>query len=366
MDMFSLFDHVLEYEPEREPERSSSRLPQTLEKEPPTPALPASPKSAAPVLDPLQRRILERELTRSQASPSVKRERPSKQDPAVEVGSRRAERHVRARQLEVPRAQRRGNRRDQRSLTIGLRVRPEERQLLTEVGKFRVVSTDDLARVVYKGNGNQMESDLRFLKSKRLVEVHVLNARRDGRREDVRRFEAVTLTPTAKRLLERSGDVPDGQQLYAGLVKASEAEHDAQIYRAYLKELAHIEKEGGQNPRVRLDFELKAAVQRALYKARKAVPERDLSDIKAEIARDFELTVSRDKIVIPDARIEYELPTGGSAHVDIEVATSAYRRNHIASKTQAGFKLYISRGDIGNLGPAIQDDHDLMSQIFDF
>ena len=149
-------------------------------------------------------------------------------------------------------------------------------------------------------------------------------------------------------------------------MKAREAEHDAQVYRAYLKELAYIEKEGGQNPRVRLDFELKAAIQRALYQARKAEPERDLSEIKAEIARGFELTVSKDKVVIPDARIEYELSSGGSAQVDIEVATSAYRRSHIASKSQAGFKLYISRRDIGNLGPAIQDDHDLMSQILDF
>lgn len=366
MDMFSLFDHVLEHEPEREPAHSSPRFSQPLEKERPTAPLPKLLNPSAPVLDPLQRRILERELNRSKASPSARKERSRKPEPNVEVHNRRVERPTRTRQLEIPRAKRRDNRRDQPSLTIGIRIRPEERQLLTEVGKFRVISTTDLAQFVYKGNANQLESDLKFLKSKNLVEVHVLNARRDGRREDVRRFEALTLTPTGKRLLERSGDVPDGQQLYAGLVKTREAEHDAQVYRAYLKELAHIEKEGGQNPRVRLDFQLKAAVQRALYQARKAEPHRDLSEIKAEVARDFELTVSKDKVVIPDARIEYEVPGGGSAHTDIEVATSAYRRSHIASKSQAGFKLYISRGDIGRLGAAIQDDHDLMSQILDF
>ena len=323
------------------------------------------------MLDPLQRRILEREQNRPQVEPARPTERPqAAAKPDARIRARQVERPDRDRKLEmpreVPRASRRQNRTTQPSLAIGLRIRPEERELLTEVGKFRVISTADLARFVYKDNEGQMESDLDFLKSKDLIEVHVLNARRDGRREGVQRFEAVTLTAMAKRLLQRSAQVPEGQRLYAGLVKAREAEHDAQVYRAYLKELAQIETDGGQKPRVKLDFELKAEVQRALHQARKAEPKRQLSEIKAEIAHEFQLTVSKDKVVFPDARIEYETTGGGSSHVDIEVATSAYRRSHLASKSQAGFKLYISRGDIGRLGAAVRDDHNLMSQIFDF
>jgi hypothetical protein len=99
---------------------------------------------------------------------------------------------------------------------------------------------------------------------------------------------------------------------------------------------------------------------------RKADRTRDDQNIKQEVADRFDLNVQNHRIVLPDARLEYELPgNGGSSHVDIEVATSAYHRSHIASKVQAGFKLYISSGDIGRLGAGVTDDHDLMSEILD-
>jgi hypothetical protein len=237
---------------------------------------------------------------------------------------------------------------------------------MVEVGRFRVITTEDLARFIYNGNSAQLRQDLQFLQDNNLVEVHVLNARRDGRSEGVRRFEAVTLTRAAKRLLERTGQVPEGQRIYSGLVKAREAEHDAQIYRAYRKELSAIEADGGRNPRVKLDFELKANVHRAVYQSRKAQPEKSLSEIKGEAAEQFDVPVIDDKFVFPDARIEYEVASGGTAQIDIEVATSAYRHGHIASKSQAGFKIYISHGDIGRLGAAVQDDHDIVSEILDF
>lgn len=271
-----------------------------------------------------------------------------------------------SRSLDTPKPPRRENRANQQAIAIGLPIRPEERQLMLEVGKFRVITTEDLARFVYNGNSTQLRQDIQFLKDKKLVEVHVLNARRDGRSEDVRRFEAVTLTRTAKRLLERTGQIPEGQRIYSGLVKPREAEHDAQIYRAYRKERSAIEAEGGRNPRVKLDFELKANVHRAVYQSRKAEPERPLSEIKSEAAERFDIPVIDDKFVFPDARIEYELENGGSGQIDIEVATSAYRHGHIAGKSQAGFKIYISHGDIGRLGGAVQDDHDIMSEILDF
>ena len=269
-------------------------------------------------------------------------------------------------ELERSRAERRKQRNQQPINPIGLQLRPEEKKLLLEVGKFRVVSARDLAQSLYAGNDGRLKRDLLYLRQNRLVDVHVLNARRDGRAEDVKRFEAVTLTKTARKFIEKNGELQDGQRVYSGLVKPREAEHDCQIYRAYLKETERIEREGGRNPRVKLDFELKANVQRGTYLARKAEPERDLADIKAEIAQQLNLAVMDNKVVIPDARIEYDLPSGGTGEIDIEVATSAYRHGHIAGKAQAGFRLYMSRGDIGRLGAAVQDDHDLMSEILDF
>lgn len=270
--------------------------------------------------------------------------------------------------LELPRERSVAPRRKKRERdpALGLQLRAEEWKLLLEVGKFRVIATHDLEREIYKGSAGQFRHDLQFLKEHGLIERHTLNLRRDGQGDQIRRFDAVTLTKEAQKLLISSGHAPEGQELYSGLVKPREAEHDAQIYRAYLKEAAEIERAGGKNIRVRLDFELKAQINRAVLQSRKADRTRDEHQIKEEVADQFNLKVQRNRIVVPDARLEYELPAGGdSSHVDIEVATSAYRRSHIASKVQAGFKLYISSGDIGRLGAGITDDHDLMSEILD-
>jgi len=71
--------------------------------------------------------------------------------------------------------------------------------------------------------------------------------------------------------------------LYAGLVKPREVEHDTQIYRAYLKEAERIERNGGSNLRVQLDFELKSQIQKAIYAVRKVAPGLDLSEIKQQV-----------------------------------------------------------------------------------
>jgi hypothetical protein len=54
---------------------------------------------------------------------------------------------------------------------IGLSLREEERKVLTEVGRFRVVATRDLAETVYKNRHSRMERDLTFLREKKLIQV---------------------------------------------------------------------------------------------------------------------------------------------------------------------------------------------------
>jgi hypothetical protein len=259
-----------------------------------------------------------------------------------------------------PRRRRRGQ---EPSPTSGLSIRPEESRLLVEVGKFRIIAVGDLEKEIYHGNHHQLRQDLEFLKQHDLIERHFLNLRRDGQSADARRFEAITLTKAGKEMLVAMELIAEGQRVYSGLVKPREAEHDAQLFRAYLKEAQQIGRAGGTNLRVRLDFELKAKMNRALHQARQAESDRDPKEIKVEVARLFDLQVQNDRFVVPDARLEYDLPGGGSAHLDIEVATAAYRHGHLAAKAKAGFKLYISDGDAGRLGAAVDDDHDLMSEI---
>ena len=249
---------------------------------------------------------------------------------------------------------------------VGLSLREEERKVLAEVGRFRVVTTRDLAETVYDNRHSRMERDLAFLREKGLVQVDAVNARRDGRGGRVERIEVVTLTRAGRDVASQTSGLPQDQKLYAGLVKPREAEHDAQIYRAYRKEAERIEQKGGSNLRVQLDFELKSDVQKAIYAARKAEPGRDMGEIKQQVAQQFELPYVNDGIQIPDARIEYDMDQGSlTGHVDIEVLTAAYRPGHLHNKAQAGFHLYASASDRATLTAKIEGDHHLMENILE-
>lgn len=264
------------------------------------------------------------------------------------------------------------------SNVVGLELRPEEKQLLLEAGRFRVVRTADLRETLYNGKGRPLENDLKFLRDKGLIETQHVNLRRDGRRRTIERVEVVTLTRDGQSLLIKQGELPEDQRVYAGLVKPREAEHDSQIFRAYRKEAERIERNGGSNLRVRLDFEIKADVQKAIYAERKADPKRDMAEIKQQAAERFELPFVDGKIQIPDARIDYDLPREAdqerspdqvqgsrAGHSDIEVLTAAYHAGHLRSKAQAGFRNYASASDRSSLTAKIEDDSHLMENILD-
>jgi hypothetical protein len=129
---------------------------------------------------------------------------------------------------------------------------------------------------------------------------------------------------------------------------------------------------------VRLDYEIKAQVQKAIYAERKADPKRDMAEIKQQVATRLELPFVDGKIQIPDARIDYDLPRevnqhpgtdqdqgSRTGHEDIEVLTAAYHAGHLRSKAQAGFRNYASASDRATLTAKIEDDHHLMENILD-
>jgi hypothetical protein len=245
---------------------------------------------------------------------------------------------------------------------LGLQIRPEEMKLLTELGRFRVITVRDLTETVYQDQKGRFAHDLQFLRDKDLVSTDYVNARRDGRLQKVERIEVVTLTRTGLDLVRDSGELSPDQEIYCGLVKRREVEHDSQIYRAYLKEADRIEQLGGTDPRVVLDFELKAKVQSAIYHERKVDPDRDLEEIRRQVAEQL----VDGQIQIPDARIEYELDQGArAAFSDIEVATAAYRPGHLRAKVQAGFRIYASARDRSHLSAQIEGEHHTLDYILD-
>src|SRR5229473_303323 len=108
-------------------------------------------------------------------------------------------------------------------------LRDSEVRTLTDLGKFRVVPADDLARFAYHGNRSQMESDIRNLTLQGLVE------QRDIEGHSSYSTKVLTLTKDGHRLLERAQMVSHRQATYHGLVKPKEARHDADLYRLYQK-----------------------------------------------------------------------------------------------------------------------------------
>ena len=263
------------------------------------------------------------------------------------------------------------------SKTIGMQLRPEERRVMLELGRFRIIRTHDLADAVYDGKQRKLGEDLNYLRSKGLVETRHINLRRDGTRRQIDRAEVATLTRDGRAWLRKSGEVPKDQTVYYGFVKPREMEHDSLIYRAYRDAAQRIERDGGSNLRVKLDFEIKADVQKHIYRARKADPKRDMGDIKQEVAAKHALPFVNGGIQIPDARIEFDRKdddarsqeadqgtrTGG--HEDIEVLTAAYRRGHLRAKAQAGFRAYASSADRSSISAKIEDEHQMMRDIFD-
>jgi hypothetical protein len=310
----------------------------------------------APLVEPgpLDRRV--RELKECAAdrnhSPDIPRRR-YEQRQMPEMPKEPGERHVRPRHHLQP------------GLS-GLRLHREEKALLGEVGRFRVITVKDAAQTLYEGDERALRSDLRFLRKNDLVSVDIVNARRDGHGRSIDRVEVITLTRAGERQARMSNAFPPDQRLYHGLVKPREAEHDAQIYRAYKKEWERIEKQGGSNPRVQLDFELKSQVQKAIHTARKAEPERDLLEIKQQVAQDLELPIVDGQIQIPDARIEYDIDQGSrTGHSDIEVVTAAYHPGHLRAKARAGFRIYVSGRDAATLTAKVEGEHHLLDHILD-
>jgi len=248
----------------------------------------------------------------------------------------------------------------------GLRLRPEEQSLLAETGRFRVLAVKDIARTIYGGEKHALQTDLRYLEEWDLIRVSAVPARNDGRWVRPERIEVVTLTKYGKQLTSETAKFPLDQRLYHGLVKPREVEHDAQIYRAFLKEAERIERGGGTNLRVELDFELKHKVQKAIYAARKAEPDRDLQEIRQEVAQRLDLPFIRNKIEIPDARIHYEQDQGSrTAFSDIEVVTAAYRPQHLRAKEQAGFRTYASSSDRAVMSARIEDEHHTLDWVLE-
>ena len=238
----------------------------------------------------------------------------------------------------------------------GLRL--SERELLAEIGRFRVVALADLTRGDNDRNRPQGEQDLRSLEKQRLVTIRrvpVSVARTlpppAARFRKARAGAAaapqicvVTLTREGRAWAREDRWHGAQQALYQGLVKPGEVAHDTTVYRMFQQERAHIEASGGRIRRVVLDYELKRRVYSPLEKSRQrnATPA-EQAQRQAEVAQANGLRVVQGRIPLPDLRVEYEDERGELTQVDLELATSHYHGSQRQAKAAAGFKIYQAR-----------------------
>jgi hypothetical protein len=233
-------------------------------------------------------------------------------------------------------------------------LRESELQTLAEVGTFRAVGADDLARISYHGDGRRMEREIRRLKAQSLLSEKSI---RRGRNETIRLF---ALTKKGARLARKSETLPEEQAVYHGFVKPRDAKHDAVLCRLYHHQAERIARAGGRPTRVLLDFELKRNLNRDLA----AIPAHELSEEARErIAKRHGLTVVNGKIPVPDLRVEYDTAGMERKELDLELATRDYGPRALAEKAKAGFSLYALREDASRLR-RILDKHKITAEIF--
>jgi hypothetical protein len=204
---------------------------------------------------------------------------------------------------------------------------------MTEIGKFRTINLEDLAKYRYLGMDSRMRREIDNLASQGLVQTKSVWTGKDHET-----LKVVTLTKAGKKYLDRAG--VEGV-LYVGIVKPNEIAHDSAIYRMYQKELERIAKDGGTIQKVTLDYELKKQVYSKLAKEKPGAPE--YKQRQQEIAAEHGLKVVRGHIQLPDLRIEYKTREGLVEQRDLELATTHYRCGSLGAKAEAASSFTLLR-----------------------
>ena len=177
----------------------------------------------------------------------------------------------------------------------GYRLSESEIRTIAELGRFRVIASHDLAQHAYAGREEQAEPDIQNLVRKGLVRKGTFEGPEATPRE------LLTLTKRGHRLLRANQLVPTiKRSITASSNPGKPITMPTSI--SSIRKKRPDRKGRRQEPRVILDYELKRKINRDL--ARFGTTARN------EIGQRHGLRVVRNKIPIPDMRIEYETREG--------------------------------------------------------
>jgi hypothetical protein len=221
-------------------------------------------------------------------------------------------------------------------------------EAMADIGRFRTVDVQDLARFAYRGDQGLMKQDLENLHAQGLVEEKtVFHAHKSARK-------LVTLTGEGLRMVRKASGFREEQKLYHGFVKPRELDHDADLYKVYQKAANEVRQKGGKPLRVRLDFELKQEINRAKEAARKLSGEERATLLRA-VAEENGLRVEGSSIHLPDIQLEYETRDGRIERENLELLSQNYREEGMRTKASAGFKIYARAGEATRIRRALND-----------
>ncbi len=227
-------------------------------------------------------------------------------------------------------------------------LRDSELEAMGEIGRFRTVDIQDLARFAYHGDQARMKYDLENLRKQGLIEEKTFFRAHNSTRR------MVTLTEQGYRMARKKSSLSERQRIYHGFVKPREIEHDADLYKVYQRAVKDIREKGGRVLRVRLDFELKEVINRA-KEAASRLPEEERATVLKTVANDNGLSARGFKIHLPDIQVEYETREGTVQRENLELLSRNYREEGIRGKAAAGFKIYARTGEANRIRRALQD-----------
>ena len=254
------------------------------------------------------------------------------------------------RQRETPESSRLGRRATHRDRDRTYFLRSSEINSMSDIGRFRTIDTQDLRRFAYGGDETRMKRDMESLREQGLIEEKTLfRAHKEPRR-------VVTLTEQGHRIVRKASGLPKDQRIYHGFVKAREINHDADLYKIYQEAVGEVRDKGGKPLKVRLDFELKAAVQRE-KQAIESLPDAEKRERLASFAREQGVAISGTTIHVPDIQMEYETRDDELERANLELVSENYRSEGIRDKAASGFTIYARGGDAARVRRALQDTH---------
>ena len=221
-------------------------------------------------------------------------------------------------------------------------ARERSERALVDVGIYRCVAFRDVAEAHFDGRSRTARRAVNAWIREGLVRE---SGARAAKGEPLQLLTLTRRGVIAVRDLAAEQGLDPEQRIGAARLRRSQVGHDTAVYRACARERRRLLEGGAAIRRVRLEGDLRGAVQSRSQSARVRAGGRAADAERHTAARELGLPIDpRGRVLLPDAQIEHTDRDGRSGRVNIEVVSDHYGASDIRSKGEAGFVLYAVAG----------------------